>query len=269
MKIGTVTDLGLLGRGAGSRVYLVRREEDGLLYALKVIPVGEPRTRKFLPQARKEYEVGQRIDHPILMKVHCLEVDGGWFRGPTAAKLLLEYAPGVTMNTLPVLPVGQLLPIFEKVADALAHMHERGVMHGDMKPHNLILDRGTSVKVIDYGLARLQGEIRSRVQGTPGYVAPETVANKLIDPRTDVYNFGATMYRLLTLQAPPPVAEVALLGEPHFNRLLRPVAEFNPAVPTDLWDLIRWCLSYNPDRRPTGMPPVRDALHDLCAAHRE
>ncbi|HJZ60502.1 MAG TPA: serine/threonine-protein kinase [Gemmataceae bacterium] len=266
MKIGRVTHLADLGRGAGSQVFLVRREEDGHLYALKVVPVGDPKTRKFLAQARKEYDAGQLIDHPNLMKVHCLELDGGWFHRLREARLLLEYVPGVTMNTLPVLPVGRLVRVFERVAGALAHMHGRGVVHADMKPHNLILDRGTQVKVIDYGLARIHGEVRVRVQGTPGYMAPETASHKLVDERTDVFSLGATMYRLLTGQTPPQVAECALLGEQHFNRSLRPVGEFNPAAPGELCDLIRRCLSYSPDRRPASMEEVRDILNDLAEA---
>src|SRR5262249_29000234 len=133
------------------------------------------------------------------------------------------------------------------------------------KPHNLILDSGTDVKVIDYGLARFPGEPRGRVQGTPGYMAPETASHKLVDERTDVFNFGATMYRLLTRQAPPPVSEAALLGEPHFNRLLRPVGELNPAAPAELCDLVRWCLNYSPERRPAGMRQVHEVLREIAA----
>ena len=99
--------------------------------------------------------------------------------------------------------MAKLVQVFERIADGLTHMHKQGVFHADLKPNNLILGRGTRVKVIDYGLAWIKGEPKDRVQGTPEYMAPETVEHKLINERTDIYNFGATMYRLVTLQLPP------------------------------------------------------------------
>src|SRR5262245_9975181 len=106
MKIGKVTVLGELGTGAGSRVYLVRREEDSCEYALKVARVGRGRTRQYLAQARNEYRIGQLLDHPNLIRFYCLETDAGWFSAPTTVKLLAEYAPGRTMDLLPRQPVG-------------------------------------------------------------------------------------------------------------------------------------------------------------------
>ena len=72
-----------------------------------------------------------------------------------------------------------------------------------MKPNNILLSRSADVKIIDYGLAWIKGEPKERVQGTPEYMAPETGRHKLINERTDIFNFGATMYRLVTFRLPP------------------------------------------------------------------
>src|SRR5262249_24975286 len=147
--------------------------------------------------------VGQMLDNPNLVKVYTFETEGGWFSGPKKGKLLLEYVPGQTMDKLPLLRMAKLIRVFERIAEGLTHMHKQGVFHADMKPNNLIYDRGARVKVIDFGLAWIKGEGKDRVQATPEYMAPETVEHKLVSERTDIYNFGATMYRLTTLQLPP------------------------------------------------------------------
>src|SRR4030095_11156633 len=202
-KIGKFAVLGNLGTGAHSSILHVRRADDDKEYALKLIDIEDEDDKKYLEQAKHEFRVGQMLNHPNLVKVYCFETEGGWFSGPKKAKLLLGYVPGRTMDKLTLLRMAKLARVFERIADGLTHMHKQGVFHADMKPNNLIYERGTRVKVIDYGLAWIKGEPKDRVQGTPEYIAPETVSHKLISERTDIYNFGATMYRLPTPPAPP------------------------------------------------------------------
>src|SRR5262249_18724606 len=156
---------------------------------------------------------------------------------------------GKTMGKLPLLRMAKLVRVFERIADALMYMHKQGVFHADLKPNNLIYDRGTRVKVIDYGLAWIKGEPKDRVQGTPEYIAPETAEHKLINERTDMYNFGATMYRLTTLQLPPcwvSAGEASLpMTSKVFREQLRPVRAINPLVPEGLAELIQQCLEPN------------------------
>jgi eukaryotic-like serine/threonine-protein kinase len=106
------------------------------------------------------------------------------------------------------------------------------------------------------------------VQGTPEYMAPETVKSKVISERTDIYNFGATMYRITTLKLPPsamPGTESLRLGAKTFTQMLTPVQELNKAVPSKLADLIHRCLSYDPERRPERIGVVVDELRQLAA----
>ena len=195
---------------------------------------------KYLEQAKHEFRVGQMLNHPNLVKVYAFETDGGWFSGPKKAKLLLEYVPGRTMDGLPLQRMAKLVRMFERIADGLMpHAQAWSVIHADLKPNNLIYERGTRVKVIDYGLAWIKGEPKDRVQGTPEYMAPETVSHKLINERTDIYNFGATMYRLVTLQLPPCWVAVEG-GLPMTSKVFQeqiekmPVKEANPMVPEEV-----------------------------------
>src|SRR5437667_234400 len=83
-------------------------------------------------------------------------------------------------------------------ADRMHHMHRRGVFHADLKPLNILLSKQGEVKIIDFGLAWIKGQKKDRVQGTPEYMAPEQSRQSIVNAQTDIYNFGATMYRLVT-----------------------------------------------------------------------
>ncbi len=266
-KIGKFHVLQTLGSGAHSSILHIRRDEDSKEYALKIVPIDSKDDLKYLEQAKHEFRVGQMLNHPNLVKVHCFETEGGWFSGPKKAKLLIEFVPGKTMDLLPLQRMPKLLRVFERIADGLTHMHKKGVLHADLKPNNLILGRGTNVKVLDFGLAWIKGEPKDRVQGTPEYMAPETVSHKLINERTDIYNLGATMYRLVTLQLPPcvvPTPGGLPMTEKLFREQLKPVRELNPMVPQGLADLIEQCLQYKANRRPERMSEIQGILDQLA-----
>jgi serine/threonine protein kinase len=266
-KIGKFTVLDTLGSGAHSSILHIRREDDSKEYALKLVPIEDKDDRKYLEQAKHEFRVGQMLNHPNLVKVYALETEAGWFTVPKKAKLLLEYVPGQTMDRIPLLRMAKLIRVFERIADGLTHMHKRGIFHADLKPNNLIHERGARVKVIDYGLAWIKGEGKDRVQGTPEYMAPETVEHKLVSERTDIYNFGATMYRLTTLRLPPcwVMGESALpMTKKVFRDQLQPVGVLNPLVPEGLADLIHHCLQPDALKRPERMSHVQGTLDQLA-----
>ncbi|WP_439631587.1 serine/threonine protein kinase [Gemmata sp.] len=266
--IGKFTVLDTLGSGAHSSILHIRRADDLKEYALKLVPIEDPDDLKYLDQARHEFRVAGLLDHPNLVKVYCFETEGGgWFSRPKKAKLLIEYVPGRTMDKVPLLRMAKLLRVFERIADGLMHMHKQGVYHGDMKPNNLIYERGTRVKVLDYGLAWIKGEPKDRIQGTPEYIAPETVQHKMVNERTDIYNLGATMYRLTTLQLPPswgPAEDALPMTSEQFKKTLKPVRSINPLVPEGLADLIHKCLRPNANKRPERMSHVQGTLDQLA-----
>jgi serine/threonine protein kinase len=263
MNIGNVTVLDELGKGAGSQVYRVRREADSCEYALKVVHCLNRGSQKYLEQAQNEFRIGRFLEHPNLVKIYCLETESGWFTGPKSVKLLIQFAPGRTMDRLSLLPVPKLLRVFEQIASAVSHMHSQGIVHADLKPNNLILGPDNDVKVIDFGIAQFRGEQRDHVQATREFMAPETGAQKLVNVRTDIYSFGATMYRLATLRAPPPALMAVVKGEQEFERRYRPANAINPRIPIELSDLIGSCLSYHPDHRPVSMNAVWEELKEL------
>jgi len=266
-KIGKFHVLETLGSGAHSSILRIRRVEDDREYALKLVPIDGPEDLKYLEQAKHEFRVAQMLNHPNLVKIYALETETNWLFKPKKGKLLIEFVPGTTMDELPLLKLPRMLRVFERIADALTHMHKHGVLHADMKPNNLILGTGVRVKVLDYGLAWIKGEPKDRLQGTLEYMAPETASHKLINERTDIYNFGATMYRLATLRLPPAIAEEGagvVLNEKSFQGLLKPVDELNHMLPPKLVEMIHSCLSFKAIKRPERMSQIQGVLDELA-----
>src|SRR5262249_42923600 len=142
------------------------------------------------------------------------ETPRDWLFRIRKVHLLIEYVNGKTLDTFPRIPLPQLVQVFEKVAAAMVHMHRRGVYHGDLKPNNIMLSRTGEVKIIDYGLAWVRGECKGRIQGTPEYMAPEQPRQRTVNENTDIYNLGATMYRMVTWRLPPSVVGAETGGLP-------------------------------------------------------
>jgi serine/threonine protein kinase len=221
---------------------------------------------KYLEQAQHEFRVGRMFDHPNLLKVYMLETESDWLFRVKKVLLLLEYVNGKTVDKVPPLKLPQLVQVFVRVAAGLVHMHKKGVFHADLKPNNIMLSRTGQVKVIDYGLSWIKGQSKGRIQGTAEYIAPETAKNKQINERTDIYNFGATMYRLVTGQLPPAMVtgeERLPIDGRSFIQLLKPVKDCNPQAPRMLCDIIHNCLAFDPAHRPQRMSEVQGTLDHL------
>jgi serine/threonine protein kinase len=264
LSIGKYQVLATLGKGAHSTILKVRRSADGAQYALKVVPIAGKDELKFLDQAEHEFQVAQKLNHPAIIKIFALERLRTWLFQVRELRLLIEYVNGKTLDTFPMLPIAKLVQIFAQVAAGLVHMHRRGVCHADLKPGNIMLSRTGDVKIIDFGLAWVKGDNKDRVQGTPEYMAPEQFKSRLVNEKTDLFNFGATMYRLVTWRhIPPVVAEGVTLNAKVFEQHLRPVSEANPKTPASLAELIHCCLAYNPHQRVESATEVQTVLNDL------
>jgi serine/threonine protein kinase len=267
MRIGSFQVLGTLGTGAHSTILHVHRSADGRNYALKVVPIQGKQDLKFLEQAEHEFRVASLFDHKNLIKVYALEKVKDWLFRLRKVHLLIEYVNGKTLDTCPAIPLPKLVQVFKCVADGLVHMHRRKVYHADLKPNNIMLSRAGDVKIIDFGLATIQGEGKGRIQGTPEYMAPEQVMHRMVNERTDIFNFGATMYRMVTFRLTPSVVQqeggLPIEGKT-WTRLLKPVQELSPQTPAALCELIHRCLSFEANKRPERMSEVQGALDRLA-----
>jgi eukaryotic-like serine/threonine-protein kinase len=246
-----------LGTGAGSTILLISdKTAGGKRYALKVVKRQDEDDDIYIAQARVEYEAAQKLNHPAIAKIYDIRTKRSWFK-VSGVELLMEYVEGKTLDELEAPALDQLLLVFNQVASALTHMHRRGVYHGDLKPTNIMLSKSGQVKLIDFGTAWIKGQDKNRVQGTPQYMAPEQATEKVVDERTDIYNFGATMYRMFTGRFAQQ--GIPKTGEGGSRKLPTPV-QINPKIPAPLSELIMACLELSADRRPSGMFEIKNQL---------
>ncbi len=265
-KIGAFQVLSHLGEGAHSSIMQIRRNSDGRQYALKIVKIEDAEDEKFLEQAEHEFEIAQKLDHPNLIKIYCLEkIKSFSIFGSKVkeARQLIEFVNGKTLDKFKIIPLGIMLQVFRDVASALVMMHRRNIFHGDLKPNNIMLSKSGNVKVFDFGLSWIKGQEKNRIQGTPEYMAPEQV-KKMVNEKTDIFNFGATMYRLLTWHYIPPVIPVGEnsvpVNEDTWKRNLKPVCERNPNCPKSLAKLVEHCLAFRGSQRPETMSEVHEDL---------
>ncbi len=249
--------VGPLGNGAGSTILQISdKSGGGKRYALKVVRRLGPDDDIYLNQAKIEYDIVRKLNHPAIVEIYDMRQKRSWFR-VAGVELLMEYVDGKTLDEIEAPDMGQLVLIFVQVASALNHMHRRGVFHGDLKPSNIMLTRTGKVKLIDFGTAWTRGEEKNRVQGTPQYIAPEQVTEKVVDEKTDVYNFGATMYRMFTGRYANQGIPKA--GEGGIHKMPKP-DQVNPKIPGPLSTLIVACLERNPEKRPASIFDVQSEL---------
>jgi serine/threonine-protein kinase len=251
-----------LGQGAASRILHIRDSESYQHFAMKVVIRRSADEQKFLDQAKHEFEVARKLDYPSILKIYDMRVIRKWFR-EREVRTLLEYVQGKTLEQMMSPSIPLLVLAFNEVASAVSYMHRSGVFHADLKPNNIMVSQSGQIKVIDFGLAWLRGQQKGRVQGTVGYLAPEQVRDRVVTESTDIFNLGATMYRLLT-------GRTVTGGMSGANAIMTtkaiiaPAHELQPLVPPALSELVSRCCENKPSKRPGSMNEVANALGKIC-----
>jgi serine/threonine-protein kinase len=256
--------LKLVGHGAASTIYLVQDPKTKQIWALKHVEKNDPKDQRFLDQAESEYKIASELDHPSIRKIEKIIKKKTNLLSTKELYLVMEYIDGVSEDRQQPRTFEKAVEIFEQIARAMHHMHERGFVHADMKPHNIMVSNGLA-KIIDLGQSCKIGTIKERIQGTPDYIAPEQVHRREITPRTDVYNLGATMYWTLTRKHIPTALakEDSLVGskEDHLIERATPAVELNPRIHPLLNELIMKCVEVEPEKRPDSMSFVAEKLN--------
>jgi serine/threonine-protein kinase len=245
-----------VGRGAGATISLALETATRREVAIKHVMRRGPDDDRFIVQAENEFEVAHRLEHAYLRRCFDLVRVRRWLK-TLHLFLIMEYVDGVRLEDRRPTEIGEILGVFRRIALGLQALHAVGYAHADIKPNNVLLTPGGGLKIIDFGQSCPLGHVKSRVQGTPDYIAPEQVLRKPIDQRTDVFNLGATMYWTLTGKYFVTMIQNAPAGakriEIESRRANAPPHELNPNVPVSLSRLALDCCEPNPDRRPRDM----------------
>jgi len=253
MDFGDYELLEQIGRGGQGVVFRARQKSLNRTVALKVISLGQWASKAHLKRFRLEAEAAARLEHPGIVPIHEVgERDGQCY-------FSMKFIEGGQLDEVvkqTPMSIRQAVELITKVARTVHYAHEHGILHRDIKPGNILLDRKGEPHLTDFGLARLVESESTvtrtlEVLGTPSYMAPEQAVgnNAAISSVTDVYGLGAVLYQLLTGQ--PPFAggttyeTIRLLceTEPRNPRVL------NPKVDRDLSTICLKCLEKDPKRR--------------------
>lgn len=247
-----------IGTGAGSQIYLVDDPQTRQIYALKHVVCKTDKDARFVEQLEAEYEVGRRVADPGLRRSIAYKSNKSFFRKATEAALLLELFDGRSLEAERPTGLAQTIDVFIRTAKALEALHRAGFVHCDLKPNNILVNGAGEVKVIDLGQSCANRTVKKRIQGTPDYIAPEQVRCEEVTPKTDVYNFGATLYWCLTGKNVPTLftikkGENSLLAD----TLIDPPAKLNPHCPEPLSNLAMECVKARAEKRPELADVVR------------
>jgi len=257
--------LGELGRGAASIIYLAKDTKSDHIWALKHVAKLEPKDQRFLDQAEAEAEINRQLSHPRIRKIdRVVRKRAGLLSGVSDLYIVMELVDGEALDRRPPKTFEAAVSVFEQTADALAYMHERGFVHADMKPNNIVVTAEGDVKIIDLGQSCKVGTVKERIQGTPDYIAPEQVHCRPITGKTDIYNLGATMYFMLTRTKVPTALPggdslVSRLDDNLIERP-KPAALLNPRIHAKLNEIIMQCVEVDSEKRPESMRYVADRL---------
>jgi serine/threonine-protein kinase len=232
------------------------RAVGGGKFALKVVKRQQPADDAVLDRMRAECEASAKLNFPSVLKSFDFRLHRTWFRIDRGEQLM-EYVAGQPLSALSELPLGAATLIFLRSASALAHMHRRGVLHGDFRPAKVLISRGGQVKVGGYGLSLMRPGFKTLIKPDGNFAAPERSKRQVLDELTDVFAVGATFYHVLTGR--PAVALHGSEGDP---RIPQPMA-INKRIPPALNELIVTCIKTNPEQRPPDMYEVVKQLETL------
>jgi len=271
-QINDYVVLSELGRGGMGIVYQARHKSTGRLVALKILRGEHLDNPVVLTRFLTESRAIAALDHPNIIKVFRVgQCSAGHF-------IVMEYIDGVLLDTLirdRVIPISWAVSLMILVAEAVHHAHARRVLHRDLKPGNIMIDRRSRRPVVmDFGIAKFMGEDSNLTQpgvviGTPSYMPPEQAGEDYarVGPHSDVYSLGAILYTMLTGKLPFE-ADTALrtILKVIAPETPAPIQHYRPDVPLRLEQICMKCLHKRPaDRYQSALALARD-LRDFRTA---
>jgi serine/threonine protein kinase/Tfp pilus assembly protein PilF len=240
-----------LGKGGMGKVYKVFDQEVQAKMALKLIKPEVSVDKSTIDRFRNELKIARDISHKNICRMYDLGKEAGNYF------ITMEYVSGEDLKSFirrsKQLVVGTAIFIAKQICDGLAEAHRLGVVHRDLKPGNIMIDREGNAKIMDFGIARsisVKGITGAGVMiGTPEYMSPEQVEGKEVDQRSDLYSLGIILYEMLTGQVPFEGDTPFTIGVKHKSEIPKDPRELNTQIPQDLNRLVLKCLEKDKEKR--------------------
>src|ERR1700716_4119031 len=240
-----------LGSGGVADVFLAEDQQLGRQVALKLLHRRFAEDPDFVERFRREAQAAAGLQHPNVVSVY----DRGAY--DDTYYIAMEYLPGRSLKQLirqeaPLDPV-RGIDITLQILKAARFAHRRGVIHRDLKPHNVIVDESDHAKVTDFGIARAGASDMTEtgsIMGTAQYLSPEQAQGYAVSAGSDLYSIGVILYELVTGRVPFDAEAAVTIAIKHVSEAPPVPSQFNPSVPPELEQVVLWALNKNPADRP-------------------
>ena len=248
---------------------VVYQAQDTLLerpVAIKVVSTGglgtEGRAR-LLQEAR----AAARLNHPNIVAIHDVAEAKVSDQDEPVSFIVMEMVEGVTLREFQPQDLDEIIQITIQICQALSNAHQQGIIHRDLKPENVTVSANDSVKLMDFGLARISGKTRLTQQGalvgTVSYLAPEVIMGQDAGPRSDLYALGVMLYEMCAGRPPFEGADLTAVISQHLHAPVVPPSAYNDQISPALNELIVALLSKHPEDRPVSAEVVRKSLEQI------
>jgi serine/threonine-protein kinase len=239
-----------LGAGGMADVYLAEDQELGRRVAIKILNSRHGNDDQFIERFRREAKNAAALNHPNIVSIY----DRG--EAEDTYYIAMEFLDGRTLKELIVsrgaAPINVAIEYARQILSALRFAHRHGIVHRDIKPHNVLVDGEGRVKVTDFGIARAgtsQMTETGSIVGTAQYLSPEQARGGEVDPRSDLYSLGVVLYELLTGKTPFDGETPVEIAMKHLSTAPKPPSTLRPDVPRELDMVVLRALAKNPDDR--------------------
>jgi cell division septation protein DedD/predicted Ser/Thr protein kinase len=250
-----------VGTGGMGIVLKVMDLDTGEIVALKMLKPGMASAQAMQENLRKEVCLARKVTHKNVCRIYEFNRSDG------AACISMEFVEGESLlsklRSGGALPLDETLEIARQICAGLHEAHAQGIVHRDLKPANIMVDRGGTVKIMDFGIARLtveDGQMTGTIAGTPSYMAPEQLELKAMGPQTDIYSLGLLLYEMVigapAFEGDTPIATALK----QIRELPKRPSEIIPEFPPRLEAIIMKCLRKDPARRYQSVNELAAAL---------
>jgi len=258
-----------IGEGGMSYVYRARCQILDRIVAIKILKEEYSNDQAFVSRFRTEAMAAARLSHPNIVNIYDVgEHDDVYY-------IVMEYVEGTTLKELIAqeapLPVGRAIDIAVMICDGIQHAHDKGIIHRDIKPHNILITTTGMVKVADFGIAQAISKktitFGGNIVGSVHYISPEQAKGEPVTIATDIYSLGCVLYEMLTGTPPFDAESPVTVALKHIHDEITPPRQINESIPMALEGIIYRAMEKVPEKRFNSAQKMRNDLLNMDGAY--